>query len=119
MFLGGLWHGASWTFVVWGGHPRRRAGPGADLDAAARARPGSAPPGPAGRVVGWLVTFNVVCLAWVFFRAPDALDVAFDVLDQIVTGWGTPSELVTPLLLAVIGLMLAAQWVPQRQRRRG
>ena len=54
----------------------------------------------------------MVCLAWVFFRAP-TLDVAFDVLKQIATGWGTPSELVTPLLLAVIVLMLAAQWVPQ------
>jgi alginate O-acetyltransferase complex protein AlgI len=54
-----------------------------------------------------------VCLAWVFFRAPD-LDVAFQVLDQILTGWGTPAQLVTPLLLAVIGLMLASQFVPQR-----
>ena len=38
-------------------------------------------------------------------RAPN-VDVAFDVLGQIATGWGTPSELVTPLLLAVIVLML-------------
>ena len=25
MLLGGLWHGAAWTFVIWGAHPRRRA----------------------------------------------------------------------------------------------
>ena len=37
MFLGGLWHGASWTFVVWGTIHGRRPGPGADLDAAAGA----------------------------------------------------------------------------------
>ena len=63
--------------------------------------------------MGWLVTFNVVCLAWVFFRAP-TVDVALDILHQIATGWSTPAQLVTPLLLAVIAGMLAAQWVPQR-----
>ena len=25
MVLGGLWHGAAWTFVFWGAYPRRRA----------------------------------------------------------------------------------------------
>ena len=112
MFLGGLWHGASWTFVVWG----TIHGVGLVLERIwmlRRERAGLGAPGPAGRVVGWLITFNVVCLAWIFFRAP-TFSVAFDVIHQILTGWGTPVELVTPLLLAVIGLMLAAQWVPQR-----
>jgi D-alanyl-lipoteichoic acid acyltransferase DltB (MBOAT superfamily) len=111
MFLGGLWHGASWTFVVWG----TIHGVGLVLERIwmlRRERAGLGAPGPAGRVVGWLITFNVVCVAWIFFRAP-TFSVAFDVIHQIVTGWGTPVELVTPLLLAVIGLMLAAQWVPQ------
>ena len=44
------------------------------------------------RWVGWLVTFNVVCLAWVFFRAPD-LATAFEVLGR--SGAGGPSPLVT------------------------
>ena len=112
MFLGGLWHGASWTFVVWG----TIHGVGLVLERIwmlRRERAGLGAPGPAGRVVGWLITFNVVCLAWIFFRAP-TFSVAFDVIHQILTGWGTPVELVTPRLLAVIGLMLAAQWVPQR-----
>ena len=111
MFLGGLWHGASWTFVVWG----IIQGGWLVLERVwllRREAAGLGPLGPTGRAIGWLVTFNVVCLAWVFFRAP-TLGVAFDVLKQIATGWGTPPELVTPLLLAVIVLMLAAQWVPQ------
>ncbi|HJT33524.1 MAG TPA: MBOAT family protein [Pirellulales bacterium] len=71
MTLGGLWHGASWTFVVWGvlhglllvGHRsfrefcRRRP----RLDALLLS-----PPGTAGRVA---LTFFTVCMAWVFFRA--------------------------------------------------
>src|SRR6204780_565996 len=67
MLLGGLWHGAAWTFVAWGGihgaglacerffDDRRRA--------AGRARRDSA----VARWLGRLVTFNVVCFAWIFF----------------------------------------------------
>ena len=79
MLLGGLWHGAGWTFVVWGGihgiglalerwwqrSPRCVA---ARRDDAARAG------------VARLVTFHVVCLAWVFFRA-DSFGGAWDMLD--------------------------------------
>ncbi len=111
MFLGGLWHGASWTFVVWG----TIQGGWLVLERVwmlRREAAGLGPLGRGGRVVGWLVTFNVVCLAWIFFRAP-TIAVAFDILGQIATGWGTPAQLVTPLLLTVIVLMLAAQWVPQ------
>jgi alginate O-acetyltransferase complex protein AlgI len=61
MLLGGLWHGASWNFVIWG------AIHGAML-AFERARGvGGARPGAARARVA--VTFLVVCLAWVFFRA--------------------------------------------------
>ena len=111
MFLGGLWHGASWTFVVWG----TIHGVGLVLERIwmiRRERLGLGARGPAGQVVGWLITFNVVCLAWIFFRAP-TFAVAFDVIHQILTGWGTGVQLVTPLLLLVIGGMLAAQWVPK------
>ena len=48
----------------------------------AGARPGSAPPDRSDGSCGWLVTFNVVCLAWVFFRAP-TFAVAFDIIHQI------------------------------------
>lgn len=72
MLLGGLWHGASWTFVVWGGIH------GAGL-AATRwyerrhpDRPKNAPPkNPVVRALCVLLTFHVVCVAWVFFRSSD------------------------------------------------
>jgi hypothetical protein len=48
----------------------------------------------------WLVTFHLVCVAWVFFRAPD-LGTAFDVLGGL--GLSGPSPLVTlPLVLLVV-----------------
>ena len=65
MLLGGLWHGAAWTFVIWGGIHGTRA-VGRALARASASRGFRLPAWAA-----WLVTFNVVCLAWVFFRAPD------------------------------------------------
>jgi len=73
MLIGGLWHGANWTFVVWGGlhgtylvierllgvGPVRRLHPSGGVAWWAQR-------------VGWSVlTFHLVMLAWVFFRAPD------------------------------------------------
>ncbi len=71
MLLGGLWHGASWTFVIWGGlhglylianHAWQHVKP----DSAFQRIP------PAVRItVATLTTFLAVVVAWVFFRAPD------------------------------------------------
>ncbi|MDR3518759.1 MAG: MBOAT family protein [Azospirillaceae bacterium] len=69
MTLGGLWHGAGWTFVIWGmlhgsflmvnhGWQRLRSRLGWN---------GGAVSG----FAGWLLTFLAVVVAWVFFRAPD------------------------------------------------
>ncbi len=95
MLLGGLWHGASWTFLVWGGiHGSALA-----IERWLRERFGGVRM-PA--LVGWFVTFQVVCLAWVFFRAPD-LATAFEVLGRL--GASGPSPLVT---LPVVFLAVAA-----------
>ena len=62
MLLGGLWHGAAWTFVVWGGlHGAALAVNGA------WARAGWRMP----RWLGWGLTLLFVMLAWVLFRSPD------------------------------------------------
>jgi alginate O-acetyltransferase complex protein AlgI len=67
MLLGGLWHGASWTFVVWGGlHGAYLAG-----ERWIRARTGVAgdPAGAWNRLTLALVTYLLVNVTWVFFRA--------------------------------------------------
>jgi D-alanyl-lipoteichoic acid acyltransferase DltB (MBOAT superfamily) len=91
MVLGGLWHGAGWTFVAWGalhgcylvlhqGWLRWRGARGA-----ARS------PAPAGtaRTAWWAapLTFLAVMLAWVVFRAPD-LATACDILAALAGGNG-------------------------------
>jgi D-alanyl-lipoteichoic acid acyltransferase DltB (MBOAT superfamily) len=78
MVLGGLWHGANWTFVAWGAlHGAmlciERAVSPVVSPAGKQPRHASVP----GRLVRWFVTFNLVCVSWIFFRATtfgDALD---------------------------------------------
>jgi D-alanyl-lipoteichoic acid acyltransferase DltB (MBOAT superfamily) len=80
MLLGGLWHGAGWTFVLWGGlhgiylvinHLWRwlRKSLGHDLKQDGWFLQG----------IGWFVTFIAVVVSWVFFRANN-LDTALSML---------------------------------------
>jgi hypothetical protein len=63
----------------------------------------------------WLArigVFHFVCLGWIFFRA-ESVDRAFEILGRLLTGWSFSAPLVDPLLVFVIGAMLAAQFVPR------
>jgi D-alanyl-lipoteichoic acid acyltransferase DltB (MBOAT superfamily) len=116
MLIGGLWHGAAWTFVVWGGiHGVGLAIEHYRADRRQTLGLPEPPQTPARRIVEWLITFNVVCLAWVFFRSP-TFDTAFTMLQRLFTAWG-PAPLVTPLLLLTIAGMLASQFVPEDAMR--
>jgi D-alanyl-lipoteichoic acid acyltransferase DltB (MBOAT superfamily) len=111
MLLGGLWHGAAWTFVAWGGihgagqaigHWRRER----------RTRLGLSPL-PEGPAAVWrqrVVTFHVVCLGWVFFRA-DSFGTAVTLLERLFTAWG-PAPLVTPLVLLALVVSIGMQYLP-------
>jgi alginate O-acetyltransferase complex protein AlgI len=108
MLLGGLWHGASWTFLIWGGIH----GGALSVERWARERlPGFRMPA----WLAWFVTFNVVCIAWVFFRAPN-LDIAFEILGGI--GLSGPSPLVTLPMVFLVVAAVAVQLLPQGWWRR-
>ncbi|MDB4967199.1 MAG: hypothetical protein JWN44_2888 [Myxococcales bacterium] len=65
MLLGGLWHGASWTFVIWGGlHGLYLA-----VERLLRSRFAGYRPGPSMLVVLGLMTYTLINVTWVFFRA--------------------------------------------------
>jgi alginate O-acetyltransferase complex protein AlgI len=110
MVLGGLWHGAAWTFVAWGalhglglvgGAVRRKRRIGRGLPALAD--------GPTDRALQRIATFHLVCLGWVFFRA-DSLGTAFSLLVRLVTSFGT-APLVTPAVVGAIALGIGAQYL--------
>jgi alginate O-acetyltransferase complex protein AlgI len=67
MLLGGLWHGASWTFVVWGG----LHGLYLSAERGLRARFTGWRPGAAALLALGLLTYALVNITWVFFRAAD------------------------------------------------
>ena len=96
MLLGGLWHGASWTFVVWGGIH----GTGLAVEHAGDARrkrrglPRYNPHG-ARRWLARFITFQIVCIAWVFFRCNVLLECLGDVREHAARNWGMASPLVT------------------------
>jgi alginate O-acetyltransferase complex protein AlgI len=129
MLLGGLWHGAAWTFIIWG------AIHGTAL-AVERMLAFKPQPAPAFAVVGYghgtvgrmltagaaggqafgkalavFVTFNIVCFAWIFFRA-ESLDIAFDYLRGL-SDWSGPVVRATPFLFALVTASLAAHFVSE------
>ena len=149
MGLGGLWHGAAWTFVIWGLYQgfglaveralgEARGEPDVEFDAAdvrireiARLHSGAevdawredpTSPVPFSPLdvrrlwLGRLVTFHFVCAGWVVFQAGTVtgggLESAFDVFGALGGGWTRTPELVNPLVVLVLVLAIAAQYVP-------
>jgi len=130
--ISGLWHGASWTFVAWGGlhglylvigtwaRPlRERLAQATGLAAHPRAR----------RAWGVACTFALVAYAWIFFRANSLGDAVF-ISRHLFSGWqGLHGRQVGSLLLdfsqhyrpelAVaalgVGLMLGIEYLGQRR----
>ena len=60
-----------------------------------------------------LVTFNVVCVAWIFFRA-DSFATAGDVFRRLFDAWGEPSSAVTLGVIAAILVGIGTQYLPAR-----
>ncbi len=89
--VSGIWHGANWTFLAWGAihaaymvislstaNVRQRLRSAIKLDRVPFAL----------AAWQWIVTFILVCVAWIFFRA-NSIDDAFDALVSLHGGWGS------------------------------
>jgi alginate O-acetyltransferase complex protein AlgI len=110
MLVGGLWHGASWRFVAWGGlhglylmvervFRRRRAEDAPES-------------GTLARVAGSLATFVVVTITWTFFRAHSFADAATLIRAMFVpTSGGILGAASVQTVAAVIAVTLAGQWL--------
>ncbi len=109
MLLGGLWHGANLTFVVWGGlHGVLLAATRAFQELRGR-RAGLQ--SSFGRVVSVVLTFHAVTFCWLFFRAKSVPD-ALIILRRLATFSGFHPNL-DPRLLAVLAAGLVSHYVPE------
>ncbi len=107
MLLGGLWHGASWTFVVWGGMHGviLVAYRLFDVDGRLGRMEPTTIRGAIRHVAAWLVLMPLVILAWIFFRARSFGD-AWTVLAGCFGTSGLEFEVFRPLLFYVAPLIV-------------
>jgi len=113
MLLGGLWHGANWTFVVWGGLHGSALAVGRARERA-RERRGAPRTAPTGleRLAWTFLTFHFVCLAWIFFRA-DSFAGARSMLAELST-LTTFHPNLSPKVVLVLAVGLGSHFVPER-----
>ena len=99
MLLGGLWHGAGWTFVIWGGlHGLYLCVNHAWTHLAGRFLPGRFLASRPAKLLAWLATFTAVVVGWVFFRAA-SFDAAIAMLQGMIgmNGVAIPNALAARL----------------------
>jgi D-alanyl-lipoteichoic acid acyltransferase DltB (MBOAT superfamily) len=113
MALGGLWHGASWNFVIWG--LLHGFGLLGERLLVARRVPNSGHGPFANSWLSRLAVFHFVCLGWIFFRA-ETLGNAWQVIWRIVTVWQLP-EVVGAAAVVALVVGLGAQFFPTRTAR--
>ena len=103
MLLGGLWHGAAWTFVLWGLYQAGLLIVYRQFERAIEGLHG------VRRFAAWLVMFHLTCYGWLIFRAPSLGKLAglmrslvFDFAPTTINVTG----LLVPLLLYVTPLLV-------------
>jgi alginate O-acetyltransferase complex protein AlgI len=114
MLLGGLWHGANWTFVAWGG----LHGLYLSAERALRNRFAGYRPGPAATIALGLLTWMLVNVTWVFFRAKD-FGAAWQMLRGMSGQNGTAKPILDTVFLVVVALVVAgiviSHWLMRKQ----
>jgi alginate O-acetyltransferase complex protein AlgI len=114
MLLGGLWHGASWTFVVWGG----LHGLYLSFERVLKNRFSGYRPGPLALFGFGMLTYLLINITWVFFRA-DGFGKAWTVLTGMFGGnAGAKPILSTYYLLSVAVIVSAIVFTHWRMRER-
>lgn len=104
MLLGGLWHGSSWNFVIWGGlHGVALCAEKLIFDKLKIKNFG---------IFGMAYTFIVVLTAWIFFRATSFADASFIISQLLFFDFGSPyigeiNVMSNSLLMLAVGLSLS------------
>ncbi len=110
MLAGGLWHGAAWTFVGWGGaHGAAQVA----QQEFKRQLPPTPEHEPWRKLLSWFLTLNFVCMCCILFRS-QTFRVAWLMVKRYV-GLGAAGVHTLPLWMAVLGpALLLGQWAMRR-----
>jgi alginate O-acetyltransferase complex protein AlgI len=100
MLLGGLWHGAAWTFVLWGGFH----GAALAVERGLRGR------FHAPAWLRWILVFHLVAFAWVLFRASD-IGTAWQFLTRLTVPG--PATLYSATAVAAVVAVIGLQVIPE------
>jgi alginate O-acetyltransferase complex protein AlgI len=95
MLVSGIWHGAAWTFVVWGGLHALGRCLTRELEQSAYYQQRIP------RLVKQMAVFGFVMFTWIFFRAQSLTDASLIISRIFTTGWADPRF---PLVMAVLVL---------------
>jgi alginate O-acetyltransferase complex protein AlgI len=111
MLLGGLWHGANWTFVIWGGLHGVALGFVHLVSKYTSAMP---------RWLSWLLTFHFVTFAWIFFRARDFASAQRFIAETFTNAWSTAGADIERNAFVVILIVVFAltHWLDRHARLR-
>lgn len=115
MTLCGLWHGAGWTFVVWGLYHGVLIAAYHIATYRSRPKAGDAqakPPQPASKPVRALqiaLTFGLICIGWIFFRAA-TLSQASEMLLHLFTPWAHRHRVLPGSFYLHTALLVALVW---------
>ncbi|MFA6087292.1 MBOAT family protein [Mucilaginibacter sp.] len=132
MLIGGLWHGANWTFVAWGGlhglylcaekamdYKRPKASPLIDITPEPVISTASIIPPLVNKklnsnILKALLTFFLICITWVFFRSATFAG-AWQLLGSMFTRQGDTLPLLTTIAIIKVGVvvsfMLVFHWI--------
>jgi alginate O-acetyltransferase complex protein AlgI len=103
MALGGLWHGAAWTFILWGVYQ------GVLLVLYRPFEPAFAALGRVRRIAAWAVMFHLTCYGWLIFRAPSLRkigDLTHSLFMRFAPASIDTTTLAIPLLLYTVPLLV-------------
>src|SRR5262249_9555523 len=103
MLLGGLWHGAAWNFVAWGGYHGVLL---AIHRFVSDRRPTPAAPSALRVALGRLGMFHLVVLGWVFFRAPSLGDGMFALFRLAAPGYVMVRAGSEALIIVAVAILL-------------
>jgi alginate O-acetyltransferase complex protein AlgI len=93
MVLGGLWHGAAWTFVLWGAYQGALLMLFRTADEWLVRRPQAWLQSPAARAIGVVLMFHLTCYGWLIFRANSVEQIGHMTLSLLGAGGATSVDL--------------------------